>query len=259
MKEHAVGGETVGSRISTTHTSDDQAYDTILAHHRMLVDGVARRVETLVKTAVVDGDFQPVAAELIAYLASDILPHASAEERTLYQAAENVTGLDGTVSEMIEEHRLLTDYIEKLTHTSSEEASVTYASDINSLFSMHVDKENDELLPILRDSKEVDLADLLHQMHHLIETADTNSEVQHNRELDVRNLVPAKRHEAIFAEYHALSPGESFILINDHDPKPLYYQFEAEHAGNYTWDYLESGPRVWRVRIGAPTRSTIAN
>ncbi|GGV00404.1 hypothetical protein GCM10010182_17060 [Actinomadura cremea] len=27
-------------------------------------------------------------------------------------------------------------------------------------------------------------------------------------------------------------------------------QFAAEHSGRFTWDYLESGPEVWRVRIG---------
>ncbi|MCL5947594.1 MAG: DUF2249 domain-containing protein [Actinobacteria bacterium] len=251
MEKNMVSGETAGSRASTTHTTDIQAYDAILAHHRALVDGVTRRVEMLAKTVAADGNFQPVAAELIAYLTSDVSPHASAEERTLYQAAETVAGLDGTVSEMTEEHCLLANYIEQLTHASNGETSVVHASNINSLFSMHVDKENDELLPILRDSKKVDLAGLLHQMHHLMETADTNGDLQQDRELDVRNLVPATRHETIFAEYNALSPGESFILINDHDPKPLYYQFEAEHAGNYTWDYLETGPKVWRVRIGA--------
>ena len=38
--------------------------------------------------------------------------------------------------------------------------------------------------------------------------------------------------------------------VNDHDPKPLYYQFQAEHAGAFQWDYLEKGSDVWRVRIG---------
>jgi uncharacterized protein (DUF2249 family) len=38
--------------------------------------------------------------------------------------------------------------------------------------------------------------------------------------------------------------------VNDHDPKPLFYQFSAERAGEFTWDYIESGPMVWRVRIG---------
>ena len=69
-------------------------------------------------------------------------------------------------------------------------------------------------------------------------------------ELDVRTEPPAGRHTLIFATYGDLSAGESFVLVNDHDPKPLYYQFAAEHAGQFSWDYLESGPEVWKVRIG---------
>jgi len=70
--------------------------------------------------------------------------------------------------------------------------------------------------------------------------------------LDVRTEPPARRHELIFDTYDGLQPGEGFVLVNDHDPKPLWYQFEAEHAGAYAWDYLEQGPEVWRVRIGRP-------
>ncbi len=70
--------------------------------------------------------------------------------------------------------------------------------------------------------------------------------------LDVRSEPPARRHELIFDTYHDLRQGESFVLVNDHDPKPLWYQFEAEHAGGYSWEYLEQGPQVWRVRIGRP-------
>ncbi|HEY9390220.1 MAG TPA: DUF2249 domain-containing protein [Mycobacteriales bacterium] len=70
--------------------------------------------------------------------------------------------------------------------------------------------------------------------------------------LDVRNEVPARRHELIFENYHALESGNGFVLVNDHDPKPLYYQFEAEHKGQFEWQYLEQGPQVWRVRIGRP-------
>ena len=68
--------------------------------------------------------------------------------------------------------------------------------------------------------------------------------------LDVRQLAPAQRHQSIFASYQTLSPGTGFVLVNDHDPKPLRYQFEAEHAGEFTWATLEAGPQVWRVRIG---------
>lgn len=71
-------------------------------------------------------------------------------------------------------------------------------------------------------------------------------------ELDIRSEPPARRHELIFARYHDLGASEGFVLVNDHDPKPLQYQFAAEHEGQYTWDYLESGPEVWKVRIGKP-------
>ena len=69
-------------------------------------------------------------------------------------------------------------------------------------------------------------------------------------ELDVRQEAPATRHGLIFTTYAELAPGQSFVLVNDHDPKPLYYQFAAEHTGEFSWDYLEQGPQVWRVRIG---------
>lgn len=71
-----------------------------------------------------------------------------------------------------------------------------------------------------------------------------------DEELDVRRLVPAERHRVIFAAWHALAPGAAYVLVNDHDPKPLYYQFAAEHPGEFAWEPLEEGPQVWRVRIG---------
>ena len=71
-----------------------------------------------------------------------------------------------------------------------------------------------------------------------------------SHELDVRAEAPARRHQLIFVTYGGLGPGSSFVLVNDHDPKPLYYQFAAEHADRFTWEYLEQGPEVWRVRIG---------
>ncbi len=73
-------------------------------------------------------------------------------------------------------------------------------------------------------------------------------------DLDVRSEPPARRHQLIFDNYHALEAGTGFVLVNDHDPKPLYYQFAAEHDGQFTWDYLEEGPQTWRVRIGRPPR-----
>lgn len=71
-----------------------------------------------------------------------------------------------------------------------------------------------------------------------------------NNILDIRPIAPAQRHLLIFQRFEALEPGESFVLINDHDPKPLYYQFQAERTGQFTWEYLQEGPREWRVAVG---------
>ncbi|MEO6822733.1 MAG: DUF2249 domain-containing protein [Candidatus Nanopelagicales bacterium] len=71
-----------------------------------------------------------------------------------------------------------------------------------------------------------------------------------DRILDVRSEIPRRRHELIFETFHALPVASAYVLVNDHDPKPLYYQLAAEHTDQFSWDYLEQGPEVWRVRIG---------
>lgn len=73
--------------------------------------------------------------------------------------------------------------------------------------------------------------------------------MRNNEVLDIRSVPPIKRHPMIFDWFDNLEQGEGFELINDHDPKPLYYQFQAERTGTFGWDYLESGPENWRVRI----------
>jgi uncharacterized protein (DUF2249 family) len=68
--------------------------------------------------------------------------------------------------------------------------------------------------------------------------------------LDVRELAPRERHARIFKTFEQLALGQGVLLVNDHDPKPLYYQFMAEYPGEVDWQYVEQGPEVWRVRIG---------
>ena len=67
--------------------------------------------------------------------------------------------------------------------------------------------------------------------------------------LDVREMAPKERHPMIFNTFKGLEAGESFILVNDHEPKPLLYQFQAEHDGEFEWWTLEQGPKEWRVEI----------
>lgn len=72
------------------------------------------------------------------------------------------------------------------------------------------------------------------------------------QQLDVRVIPPREKHPTIHRTFDALAPGERFELINDHNPKPLYYEFQAERPAAFTWRALEEGPEVWRIEIGKP-------
>lgn len=68
-------------------------------------------------------------------------------------------------------------------------------------------------------------------------------------EFDVRPYPPAERHEMVFGAFDEIQPGQAFIFINDHDPKPLYYQIEAENKVPFSWVYLINGPDEWKVKV----------
>lgn len=61
---------------------------------------------------------------------------------------------------------------------------------------------------------------------------------------------PREKHPTIFKTFDSLEQGEVMQLVNDHDPKPLHYQFMMERENQFTWEYLEEGPNTWRVAIG---------
>lgn len=67
--------------------------------------------------------------------------------------------------------------------------------------------------------------------------------------IDVRTIAPYERHAHIFSTFAALPDGAALELVNDHDPAPLYREFQSGFHGLFTWDYLERGPQTWRVRI----------
>ena len=322
----------------TTTDTDTGTLAAMLAHHAALADGVARRVGAL-RVAVERQDHQGASvAELVAYLAKEVLPHAMAEEHTLYQAAAAKADLAETVAGMVDEHRKLVSLAERLAKSGDGAAAAAEAEAIGALFAAHVAKENELVLPPLAADGAVDLSGLLVQMHRLTEAAQNEPSLAEDLAssdaeatlvrlvlgaagqladagqgdaacklaaeawatvrvarpdlavrvtaalhrlvrsvtsepvmlsagrkepgeteaavLDVRTLAPAQRHEKIFATYGALGPGTGFILVNDHDPKPLRYQFEAEHEGRFTWEVREPGPTVLRVRIGRPAEAT---
>ncbi len=67
--------------------------------------------------------------------------------------------------------------------------------------------------------------------------------------LNVTLIEPRFKHPAIFEKFDALQSGEGFIIHNDHDPVPLYYQMIAERGEIFEWEYLKRGPEEFEVKI----------
>ena len=67
--------------------------------------------------------------------------------------------------------------------------------------------------------------------------------------LDVRPIPGRIKHATIFQRWFDLPVGGHFVLLNDHDPVPLYYQFQGQYPGTFAWEYLEQGPDEFRVKI----------
>lgn len=72
---------------------------------------------------------------------------------------------------------------------------------------------------------------------------------QEGEVLNVTLLEPKLKHPTIFKKFDSLKEGEKFQILNDHDPKPLYYQMIAERGNCFTWTYVEQGPQWWKVSI----------
>ncbi|MCG7309990.1 DUF2249 domain-containing protein [Brachybacterium sp. ACRRE] len=67
--------------------------------------------------------------------------------------------------------------------------------------------------------------------------------------LDVRDVPKPQRHGRIFARFEELGVGESFVLVNDHDPLHLRDDFERDQPGSFGWEYEGAEDGDWRVRI----------
>ena len=66
---------------------------------------------------------------------------------------------------------------------------------------------------------------------------------------DLRPLAPPQRHQLAFHCFDALATGESFELVNDHEPRGLLAEFLLQRPGSFDWQVMEAGPESWRIRV----------
>lgn len=69
------------------------------------------------------------------------------------------------------------------------------------------------------------------------------------KQVDLRTILPMDRHRTVFKTFDELTEGAAFTLLVDHDPRPLFYQFESQRPGAFTWKYSDQGPQIWTVKI----------
>lgn len=233
-------------------SADQAAITAMIGHHAHLRSDLENRVAALRETVAANQPHVQAQARVVEFLKGDILPHAIAEEDTIYRAANEVSRIQPLISGMLLEHRELERRARALELSSTGSEALVSAAGFAAIFAVHVAKENDVLLPALLESPTASVANLLREMEARLaevsargnSTGSTPSEI-----LDVRTLAHGARHEIIFGRLHALRPGEILVIVNDHDPKPLRYQLDAAWPDSFGWEYLEEGPHEFRIAI----------
>lgn len=217
--------------------------DAIVAHHAEMICELQSRVDRLVAAVDRGEPSQPSAEAVLDYLIGTIFPHAAAEEAVIYAAAE--ASEHRLVGSLVLEHQALRRLGEDLHEASTGARRAAAAGAIAQLFAVHAAKENEFVLPAIIAQPRTDLGELLHTMHEHIEKREATVAT----ELDVRAIPHARRHDTIFGRLEALGRGETVVIVNDHDPKPLHYQLDALWPSAYAWTYQDSGPELWTVSI----------
>lgn len=210
------------------------------AHHAELRGKLQEKINAWART----GSAQAL-QDLVRFLSAELLPHARAEEAHLYPAVEPLIRAWGQATATMRiDHEFIEDLVRRIGSEADPETLRELILGLKAVFQLHLEKEERVYLPLIADHLSAEAQEqILRAMH-------AEGEPAAEPVLDVRAIPPRERHPLIFAAFDRLQPGQAFILINDHDPKPLYYQFSAERPGAFDWTDLEQGPEVWRVRIG---------
>lgn len=250
----------------------------VVRHHSQLAQGLNQRTESLLgltETA------QPPATEqarqdLLNYLRTELLPHAHAEEQTLYPAAAAQPAGALLVEGMLDEHRLIVALVDELAADGSPVRTAAAARALAAVFATHLTKENDLVLPLLAGADDVSLADLLAGMHEVLgdgahaagEASGTAggcgcgedgcggasapaeaAALSIDARLDVRDIPHGQRHAVVLSAVGALAPGEALVLVAPHAPRPVLAEVDAHYTGQIQTQWLQSGPEVWQVRL----------
>jgi uncharacterized protein (DUF2249 family) len=248
--------------VVATSQADADAVPAIEAHHAELTGGVAARTRVLVDAATRGTAWEEARGDLVAFATDAVLPHATAEEKVLYQAARAQARGALLIDALVAEHGVLRSLVEELSEATQPVAAAATARAFEVLFASHVSEENEIVLPLLAAAPDVALGELVARMHeefaHEAPAAESEggcggscscgeTDAEGLPELDARSVPHAIRHATIFGALDAVRPGGGMVLVAPHDPLPLLAQLEARAPGVFEVSYLERGPEAWRI------------
>lgn len=250
--------------VIAPNEADARAAEAVEHHHAQMSGALATLTETLVAASVgADGRAAGVARKrLVEWCERDLLPHARAEEETLYPVARAIDEGRLLVDAMLAEHELIGVLVGQLRDARDPVRAATAATALRTVFDSHLGKENDQVLPLLLRTPGVSVADLLGGMHELLGEAGGGAEPAHGHdhscgcsahdtdehpELDARVIPHAIRHATVFGALETVEPGAGLVLVAPHDPLPLLAQVGDRWPGRFRIDYLERGPEAWRL------------
>lgn len=256
--------------VIASSEADIKAAEAVEQHHAQMAGTLAVRVEALVAAAAAgDRDrAEDARSVLVRWCEQDLVPHALAEEQTMYPAARAKAEGRLLVDGMLEEHKVITGLVQLLAASTDPVRAAATAKALQVAFENHLAKENDLVLPLLVAAPDVSVADLLGGMHELLggeEHGHAHEESHHGGEehhcncgeedgagypeLDARAVPHAIRHATIFGALDAVRPGAGMVLVAPHDPLPLLKQIEDRAPGAFEVSYLERGPEAWRLQL----------
>ena len=257
--------------VLASDAGDAAAVDAVRQHHAELAGRLAAHVEALLSAAAAPGGSPAEArAAVLRFCVGELLPHAVAEERTLYPAASASDRLRVLVEAMTAEHRVLEALVAELGAAADPLRAAATGWALRVLFDTHLAKENDLVLPALAADPAVSLTGALAGMHELLGEGAPDGGADPSTVppaaatgacgcgghddaevpvLDVRAVPHAIRHATVFGAFDAIPDGGSLLLVAPHDPLPLLRQLSARAGGALAVDYEERGPEAWRLRL----------
>lgn len=247
--------------VIASDQADARAAQAIERHHAQLALTLALKVESMTALARADRTIdEGVRADLVDWCSTELVPHALAEETTLYRAAAQRPEGRLLVEAMLAEHQLLIGLVETFRAAPDAVSAAVAAGALLVVFESHLAKENEQVIPLLVGAPDVSVAELLDGVHELLGgeekeagcggSCGCNEEDESELpELDARVIPHAIRHATIFGALEGLRPGTALLLVADHDPLPLLAQLEQRAPGAFAVTYRGSGPDVWRLEL----------